>query len=402
MTLLNGNRLVGGKLFYWQPSFISKVISSNTYCMPVLPTDSLYRTLVKAISFTAGIIILLWFLYTAAGIVLLLLFALILALVINTPVAALEARGMKRGWACAIVFGILLLILVGLGWLIIPKVGNQVTTLINNLPGYANSVSRNVSGWFEDYPQINKEIQEQGINISQWLPSVPKALMQIGNYSLSIVTMLLVIILFISMVVYAVTSPRPLLQLYFSFFPRQQEQATEALRNASIMLNGWIRSNIIGGSIRGTCIIIFLSIMGVPGAWVWGAVALFSELIPRLGFYIMAIPPILVALAISPMTAFWVTVFMLVLDEIMGDFILPKLRSNTMKIHPVSILFVLLAMAAVFGFMGALLATPITAIIKAYYEAFYLNRQVPDAQLESRIDAILYKENKLPLQKKKV
>jgi len=362
--------------------------------MPALPVDPLYRTLIKAISYAAGIIVLLWFLYHAAGIVLLLLFALILALVINTPVAALERKGLKRGWACAIVLGTILLILVGLGWIIIPKIGEQVTALINNLPSYAASVSRNISGWFEDYPQIRQDIQEQGINLSQWLPSVPKALLQIGNYSLSIVMVLLITILFLSMVVYAVTNPRPLLELYFSFFPSRLEQATEALRSASIMLNGWIRSNLIGGGIRGTSIIIFLSYMGVPGAWVWGAVAFFSELIPRLGFYIMSIPPILVALAISPMTALWVTIFMLALDEIMGDFILPKLRSNTMKIHPVSILFVLLAMAAVFGFMGALLATPITALIKAYYEAFYANRLPPDPKLEDRIRLILYKEKK--------
>lgn len=110
----------------------------------------------------------------------------------------------------------------------------------------------------------------------------------------------------------------------------------------------------------------------------------------------MSIPPILVALAISPMTALWVTIFMLALDEIMGDLILPKLRSNTMKIHPVSILFVLLAMATVFGFMGALLATAITALIKAYYEAFYANRLPADAKLEERIGFILYKDKEGP------
>jgi len=362
--------------------------------MPAQPSNILYSTLIKAISYAAGIIVLLWFLYNAAGIVLLLLFALILALVINTPVAALERRGLKRGWACVIVLGTILLVLVGLGWIIVPKVGDQITALVNNLPGYAAQLSRNISGLFENYPEINREIQKQGNNLSQWLPSVPKALMKIGNYSLSIVTLLLITILFLSMVVYAVINPRPLLELYFSFFPTRLDQATEALHNASIMLNGWIRANIIGGSIRGTCIIVFLNYMGVPGAWVWGVVAFFSELIPRLGFYIMSIPPILVALAISPMTALWVTIFMLVLDEIMGDFILPKLRSNTMKIHPVSILFVLLAMATVFGFMGALLATPITALIKAYYEAFYANRLPPDPKLEDRIRVILYKEKK--------
>ncbi|HEX2605892.1 MAG TPA: AI-2E family transporter [Flavisolibacter sp.] len=355
--------------------------------------DPLYKSLIRAISYAVGAVILLWFLFKISGVVLLLLFALILAIVINMPVAALEERGMKRGWACLIVFGTIALVLALMGWLIIPKISDQVTTLINNLPGYANNLSANVSKWFKNYPEINKEIQEQGINLSTWLPSVPRTLMSIGNYTFSIVTMILIFILFISMVVYSVTRPRPLLELYFSFFaPEKHDRATEALRNTSIMLGGWIRANVIGGGIRGVCITIFLSIMGVPGAWVWGALAFFSELIPKLGFYIMAIPPILVALSVSPATALWVTVFMLALDEIMGDFILPKLRSNTMNIHPVSILFILMAMASAFGVMGALLATPLTAIIKAYYEAFFCDRFQADKKVNERIDRILYRK----------
>jgi predicted PurR-regulated permease PerM len=258
----------------------------------------------------------------------------------------------------------------------------------------------NVSSWFKNYPAINKSIQDQGISLAAMVPSLPKTLLRIGNYSLSIISMILILILFISMVVYAVTNPRPLLQLYFSFFPeRQHPKATRALFNTSTMLTGWIRSNLISGGIRGVCIPIILTLLHVPGAWVWGALAFFADLIPKLGFYIMSIPPILVALSVSPTTALWVTVFFLALDEILGDFILPKLRSNTMKIHPVSILFIVLAMGAAFGIMGALLATPMTAIIKAYYEEFFSYKFNNNKEVENRIDAILYrkKEDKDPV-----
>lgn len=361
--------------------------------MPVSQTASLYRTLIRAISYAAGVVILLWFLYKASGVVLLVLFAMVLALVINSPVVMLERKGMKRFWACIIVFLAILLVIVLLGWLIIPKISDQITTLINNLPGYANQLSQNVASWFEDYPEIHRDIQKQGITLSEWIPSVPRTLMRIGNYSLSIVSMLLLFILFISMVIYAVTNPRPLLQLYFSFFPEsKREKATNALFNTSVMLSGWIRANLIGGAIRAVCMTVFLNFMGVPGALVWGAVAFFSELIPRLGFYIASIPPILVALSVSPTTALWTTIFFLALDEIMGDFVLPKLRSNTMNIHPVSIMFILLAMVSAFGLIGALLSTPLTAIIKAFYEEFFIDRFQEDKQLDERIDSIIYRK----------
>ncbi len=364
--------------------------------MPDNPGIQLYKSLTKAIAYAAGIVILLWFLYKVSGAVLLLVLVIILALVINAPVAILEKKGMTRGWACLIVFGCILIVLGLLSWLIIPKISDQLTTLISNLPGYAEQLSKNISSWFKDYPEAHKEIEEQGVGLSQWIPSIPKTLLSIGNYSLSILTAILIGILFLSMVVYAVTTPRPLLQLYFSFFPLAQHgKATKALSDTSIMLIGWFKANLIGGTIRSVCITIFLSFMNVPGAFIWGAVAFFSELIPKLGFYTAAIPPILVALSISPSTALWTTVFFLAMDEIMGDFILPKLRSNSMKIHPVSTLFILLAMGAAFGVMGALLATPLTAIIKAYYEAFFIKRFKADAELEKRIDAILYEPKNL-------
>lgn len=351
----------------------------------------MYRALVKAISYTAFIVILLWLLFKVAGVILLCLFAIILALVINSPVAKLEKRGMKRVWACMIVFGSILLVLGLMGWLIIPKVSSQITILINNLPHYALNLSRNVSSWFKNYPEIDKQIQAQGNTLSQWLPNLPATLLRIGNYSLSFIGGVLIFILFVSMVVYAVTNPRPLLYIYFSLFrPEQHEKATVALQNISTMLTGWIRANVTGGIIRGICITVFLTIMGVPGAFVWGVLAVISELIPKLGFYIMAIPPILMALSVSPLTALWVVIFMLALDEIMGDVILPKLRSNSMNIHPVSILFILLIMVSAFGFIGALLATPLTAIIKAYYEEFFSREIKEDKKLETRIDSILY------------
>ena len=117
------------------------------------------------------------------------------------------------------------------------------------------------------------------------------------------------------------------------------------------------------------------------GALVWGALALFSELIPKIGFYIMSIPPVLGALSVSPLTALWELIFFLALNEIIGDFVMPKLRSSTMNIHPVSSIFLLLAMGSAFGLTGALMATPLAAIIKAFYEEFYVKKFNEDTDL---------------------
>jgi predicted PurR-regulated permease PerM len=69
--------------------------------------DGLYKALIKAISFAAGIVIFLWFLIKISGVIMLLLFAVTIAIVINGPVTLLEKRNIKRGWASLIVFGVI-------------------------------------------------------------------------------------------------------------------------------------------------------------------------------------------------------------------------------------------------------------------------------------------------------
>lgn len=367
--------------------------------MENLKSNNLYRQLAKAIFLAAGVVMLLFLIYKMISVVLLVLFAFVLAVAINGPITSLEKRKVKRGWATAIVFILILLSFVSIGVFVGPKINHQISILISNLPSYVTQASATVSSWFSNYPELQKEIQIDPNKLSTLLPSIPKTLMQVGSLSLSILSQVLVVIVFISMVAYMVTSPKPLFELYLlSFPPAKRDKATVAFTRISNMIRGWMRSILIGGIINAIVATIFLQIMGVPGAFVWGALAFFTEFIPRIGFFIKAIPPVLIALSVSGSTAIWVAVFYLAIDELMADFIMPKVRSNTMKIHPVSILFAVMAMGVAFGFIGLLLATPLTGIIKAYYEVFWVNKFEDDKLMSQRIQMMMY-PNGAPVKK---
>ncbi|RYF88650.1 MAG: AI-2E family transporter [Chitinophagaceae bacterium] len=354
-------------------------------------SESILKLYTKIIGFTAIMIVLLWLLFKVANILLLFTLAIVFALIINGPVSYLEKRGMKRSLASFIVFAIIALVAGLIGWLIFPKIFKQLQSLVINLPGYIHGLSNTAAGWFNSYPDIQKGILENGSDFSQWLPSTSKLFAQAQNYSAMIIGGLFLFILFSCIIGYAVSRPRPLLEIYYSFFDiNKREKAQTAMMHTSKMLIGWIRANLIGGTIEAVFSTIFLTIMGVPGAWVWGALAILAELIPNLGFYLMSIPPILVAFSVSPTTALWVLVFYIIMSELMSNFVMPRLMASKMKIHPVSTLFMLLVMGSAFGLMGALLTVPITAIIKAYYEAFYKINHEKDPLLEQRIDNVLY------------
>lgn len=357
----------------------------------VLKSNNLYRQLSKAIFLAAGVVVLLWLFYKMVSVVLLLLFAIVLALAINGPVTNLEKRYVKRGWATTIVFALILVCFAGIAIFVGPKINTQISLLVSNLPAYATNASNTVSSWFDKYPDLQKEIKIDPSKLSSLLPSIPKTLMQVGSLSLSILSQVLIVIVFISMVGYMVTNPRSLFQSYLLSFPAaKRDKATIAFTRISFMIRGWMRSILIGGAINSVAATIFLNIMGVPGAFVWGALAFFTEFIPRIGFFIKAIPPVLIALSVGGSTAAWVAVFYLASDELMADFIMPRVRSNTMKIHPVAILFAVMAMGAAFGFIGILLATPLTGIIKSYYEVFWVNNFEDEKLMLQRIQNMMY------------
>lgn len=355
------------------------------------PQQNLYRTLTSIILYTAGLIILLWFLYKILSVILLGIFAVVLGIIINAPVSKLEKKGLKRWLASLIVFVIIFGITILLGWMVVPHLSDQLDVLIGNVPKYYASISNFLDDILKKFPELRREISEGGTSLSSAMPSIGNTVMGIGNFSFSVLGGLFVFIVFVCMVVFFVGNPQPIIELYLTVFPiKQREKAEKAMKHTSVMLVGWMKSNLIGGAIEAVLVYGFLTLMNVPGALVWAALAFFSELIPKIGFYIMAIPPTLVALSVSPATALWCLVFFLLLNELVSDFLMPKLRSTTMNIHPMSSLFLLLAMGSAFGLTGALLATPLAAIIKAYYEEFYLNQFPEDPKLAQRSDDIIY------------
>jgi predicted PurR-regulated permease PerM len=135
--------------------------------MQNINSDNLYNTITKDLTYAALLIIMLWFLFKIVNVILLLLFAIILTLIINVPVAWLEKKKIRRGWACLIVFSIIAIAVALLCWLIVPKISVQLTYLINNLPRYADQLAKNVSSWFSGNPKLSTEIQDEGITLSQ-------------------------------------------------------------------------------------------------------------------------------------------------------------------------------------------------------------------------------------------
>lgn len=351
-----------------------------------------YKLNLRLVFTAASILLGLWFFYHILNIVFLFFLAIVLTLILNAPTMWLISKKMSRTVAAMIVFFIMMVFLFLIGFLVVPRILVELSSLVAHIPDYLSELRTQLSPLLKDYPSLQKSLSDNTALQSN-LPSAGSILASLGRISFSLIDSIFLLIIFFSIVIYMLINPTPLIESYLLLFPfEKREKAALALSKASTMMVGWMRSNLIVGAIEAVASYLFLSFMAVPGVWVWAGLAIFAELVPKLGLYIMAFPPILIALSISPATALWVLVFYLVLNEITGNIISPRIRATTMDLHPVSTILAMIALASAFGVIGALISTPITAFIKAFYETFYLSATSKE-NINEQIDVVLSRKD---------
>lgn len=353
-------------------------------------TNDLYRTLARVVYLATGVVIVLFFLDAVVVTLLFFLLAVILAMALNPPVTWLEQKGVHRTLATLMVILVVFAIIGLLAWLIMPRLLEQVFSLAEDIPGYVTSLVNRVSVFLEDYPEVRQRLQVDASMVGRALPSAVSVLTTVGRYSLSALVLVVFGIILASVVIYMLMNPRPLIRgLLAGLPPHMRDPVSRATVGSSRMISGWITSNLIIGGVEGVAAAIFLGVIGIPGWLLWGVLTFFSELVPKVGPYLMTIPPAIVALAIDPVTALWVVLFYVALNEITGDVIAPYVRGEQMNLHPVSLIFTVLVMASLFGILGALIATPLTGFIKAFYEELHLADQPKDPEQDKKVEGIL-------------
>lgn len=319
-------------------------------------------------------IVTLWFLYEVALAVLLLFFAIVVAIALSAPVDWFVRRGLRRHWA-AILTLILFYAAIGLvGALVFPPLVEQIVRLANNLPAFLAGIENQLAALLARYPDLQPFARAGGSG-EDIVPAAVDLFRGVGLFSLSLLGGVALTIIFFSTVAYVVLDPKPILKAWLGSLPRGSRRAgMRAYRRASRAVIGWTKASLVVGAIQSLATLIFLSLMDVPGALVWAVLAFFADFIPRIGGYVMAFPPVILSLTLGPMTALWVALFYLVSNEILGSVVAPKIRGATMQLHPVLLIFFTLAFALAFGLMGAIVATPAAAFAAAFYSEFYLKR----------------------------
>jgi predicted PurR-regulated permease PerM len=119
-------------------------------------------------------------------------------------------------------------------------------------------------------------------------------------------------------------------------------------------------------------------VLGVTGlvegadeyALLFGLWTAFVEVIPYIGPWLSAVPPLLYALFVDPVGALWVAALFVFIYQVEGHVVVPNVMANALRLHPLLVIFGLLAGGELYGIAGVLVALPTMAALRAIWEFF--------------------------------
>lgn len=319
---------------------------------------------------TAVIVYLVWLL---APVLMPFAVAAMLAYLGDPLADRLERLGLNRMWAATIVFVVIMVAVVGVLLLLIPLIARQVENLISNLPRYGDWAQNTVWPWLQarlhldphtfDSDRLLTAIKEHMASIGGVATAV---LGKVSRSGLGIAMWLTNLVLIPVVAFYLLRDWDRLVAKVDGMLPRSIQPTIAHLASES--------DKILGAFVRGQLLVMLalgvfygagLGLVGLSVGLLIGMVAGLLSFVPYLGFIIGFVAAIIAALVqYGDWTHVLLVCGVFVIGQLLEGYVLvPKLVGDKIGLHPVAVIFAVLAGGYLFGFLGVLLALPAASVI---------------------------------------
>jgi putative heme transporter len=347
----------------------------------------------------------LWALARAAGKVLVVfVIAGLIALILNPLVAFLQQRTrMPRGLAVLAVYLAFFLTLAGVGFLLANPISHQVITFTNNLPHIVNEANQQIESLQRTLNKdgVHAKLVGQGKTALQTLQDqLSKSAGKLATFGTGLLTevakalvdLVLVFVLSVYMLIYGQSIGKVVRK---AMPPGDGSRADDFPNLAQHAVSRYVGGQLLFSVIMGTSTGLALYLFGVLGifpdgrsyALAFGVFYGVMELVPYIGPILGAIPPIVLALFTDPVSALWVGLLFVGLQQLEGHVVAPQIFSHTLRINPLLVIFALLLGLQLYGIIGALVALPILSVLRE--TALYLYRHLAFEPWERTPDKLL-------------
>lgn len=308
-----------------------------------------------------------------------------------------KKRGnMVRGISVAFTIVLAIGIVVILGYMVVPQLVISVSQIIYRFPSY----TRQVAEWFEYMQadgQLSEDIQnliKQGMELFQtWMKNdlYPRIMDGINVFTSSMMNIFgffyntvigIIISIYVLMSTETFTGQSKKIT-YALFKPDMANSVIDVVRHSNQIFSGFIIGKLIDSAIIGVVCFIVLNLIHMPYAMLVSVIVGVTNIIPFFGPYIGAIPSVLLISLTDLKQGIIFLVFIIILQQIDGNILGPKILGNSTGLSPFWVIFAILLGGGLFGFPGMLLGVPVFAVI------YYL--------VKTFIEYMLYKK-KMPLE----
>ena len=290
-----------------------------------------------------------------------------------------KMHGFANGLAVAVTILFGLLLVYALLMMIIPQLITSVTALyytgranlgkfvywVNHLQFVADNET------LMEY--VNKAYAALSVDLDSWIkntlmPSMQNIISGVGIGVLNVVTVFKNLIIGIIVAVYLLAARRKFVRqarliLYSIAKPRWADAIVTEVQYADKMFGGFINGKILDSAIIGLLCYLVCVIVKFPSALLVSVIIGVTNVIPFFGPFIGAVPATLLILIQNPIKALWFVLFVLILQQLDGNIIGPKILGNTTGLSSFWVLFAILLFGGLWGFVGMIIGVPLFAVI---------------------------------------
>jgi predicted PurR-regulated permease PerM len=302
-------------------------------------------------------------------VLLLLLLAILFATAIEPLVNYLRRGPFSRGQGIAIVYSLLFATVAAIGFLFVPGLVQQAVQFVDTLPEQLNRLRpaieqielrplrtvllRAVS---EAQPAVQRTL-EQPVATDQ-----PQRLVEAGGALAH--TLLNVVTVFL-LAYYWLTERATIKRGVLRLAPAARARQINATWvEVEAKLGGWVRGQLLAMLALGLMAGLACFLLGLPNPILLGALAGLFEIIPMVGPFLAFVPALLVALTVDPTKALLLIPIAIVIQQIEGNILIPKVMAHSVGISPLTVILGILIGAILYGAAGAFLAVPVAAAIQ--------------------------------------
>lgn len=288
-----------------------------------------------------------------------------------------KAEGIARGLSVTVVLILALFIIFGLIMMVVPEVINSISSLAANLPDYY----KNIVAWGDDVFESNPKLAEYFENFSgsmyekliTWLqndllPESSKLLSMLTDGVVNAMSVLINVFIGVIVSIYLMAGKENFCaqakKLMYAILPEKRVEGTlEVLRETHTVFAKFISGKIVDSLIVGMLTFIIMSIANIPYALLISVIIGVTNVIPFFGQYIGIIPSAILVFIANPSKGVIFLILIIILMQFDGNVLGPKILGDSIGLKSFWILFSILFLGTLFGFLGMLCAVPIFAMI---------------------------------------